>query len=105
MSRRACPRSCCRVAEELAVDGIGEASFEAAQCFSVALAGGSLSSVVGPSGGVAGDLGDRHGVQTTVELAVSGAGEAMAGDVAGGCRDRGGAGVGGERRRRPEAMN
>jgi hypothetical protein len=37
----------------------------------VALAGGSFLSVVRLSGCVAGDLGDRHGVQTTVELAVA----------------------------------
>lgn len=76
----------------MSVDGVGEASFEAAQRFSVALAGGAFSSVVGPPWGVAGDLGDGHGVQTTVELAVTGARQAMPGDVTGRCRDRGGAG-------------
>jgi hypothetical protein len=105
VSRRACPYSCCRIAQELVVDGVGEASFEAAQCFSVALAGGSFSSVVRSSGCVAGDLGDRHGVQTVVELAVSGAGQAVVSDIPGGGLDRGGAGVGGERGGRPESVH
>src|ERR1700739_4923426 len=97
MSRRACPYRCRRVAQELSVDGVGEASFETAQRFSVALAGGALSSVVATPLGVTGDLRDGHGMQTTVELAVTGAGESMPGEVTGGCRDRCGAGVGGER--------
>jgi len=71
----------------------------------VALAGGSFASVVGPSWGVAGDLGDSHGVQAAVELTVSGPGETMADHVTGGCRDRGGAGVGGEGGRRAEAVD
>jgi hypothetical protein len=60
-----------RVADELSVDDVGEASFEAAQRFSVALASGAFSSVVGPSRGITGDLGDGHGVQTAVELSVT----------------------------------
>jgi hypothetical protein len=81
----------------LSVDDVGEASFEAAQRFSVTLSGGSLSSVVVPPRGIAGDLGDGHGVQAAVELTIAGAGEAMASDIAGGGCDRCGAGVGGER--------
>jgi hypothetical protein len=38
------------------------------------------------------------GVQAVVELAVAGAGESVADDLAGGGLDRGGAGVGGKRR-------
>src|SRR4051812_43304481 len=91
------PYRSARVTDELSVDGVGEASFEAAQGFSVALAGCSLSSVVGPSWSVSADLGDGHGVQAAVELAVASTGEPMAGHVTGGGCDRRGAGVGGER--------
>jgi hypothetical protein len=58
--------------------------------------------VVGPTGGVALDLGDGHDVQAGVELAVPGAGESAAHDKTGGHLDRCGAGVGGERRRGAE---
>jgi hypothetical protein len=61
--------------------------------------------VVRPSGCVAGDLGDRHSVQTAVELAVSGPGQAVASDLPGGGLDRCGAGVGGERGRRSETVH
>jgi hypothetical protein len=63
----------------LSVDDVGEAAFEAAQCFSVAFAGGALSSVVVTSWGIAGDLRDGHGVQAAVELAVPSPGESVAG--------------------------
>jgi hypothetical protein len=72
------------VADKTAVDGVGELSFQASQCFPVALAGGAFALVVGTSGGVVGDLGDGHDVQAGVELAVSGAGEAVADYIAGG---------------------
>lgn len=44
MSSRVCPKSGC-VADQLAVDDVGESSFEAAQHFSVAFAGGAFSPV------------------------------------------------------------
>jgi len=59
---------------------------------------------IGLSGGVAADLGDRHDVQTEVELAVPGPGQSMAHDITRGHLDWGGAGVGGERRRGGEPV-
>jgi hypothetical protein len=47
---------------QVAVDGVGQPSFQAAQGFFVALPGGAFALVVGPTGGVAADLGDRHDV-------------------------------------------
>ncbi len=67
-----------------------------------AFPGGAFAQLVVPSRGVASDLGDGHDVQARVELAVSGPGEPVAHDITGGHLDRGGAGVGGERRRRAE---
>jgi hypothetical protein len=67
VSSRACPKSGC-VADELSVDDVGEASFEAAQRFSVALSGSAFSSVVGPPRGLTGDLSDGHRVQAAVVL-------------------------------------
>ena len=93
------------VAEQLAVDDVGQPSFQAAQGFFVALPAGSFALVVGPAGSVVADLGDGHGVQAAVELPVSGAGEPVADDVAGGDLDRCGSGVGGERRRRAEPVD
>jgi hypothetical protein len=49
------------VADEAAVDGVGELSFQAAQRFPVAFPGGAFALVVGATGGVMGDLGDGHG--------------------------------------------
>jgi hypothetical protein len=49
------------VAEEAAVDGVGQAPFETAQGFSMAFAGGAFALVVGPAAGVVAELGDGHG--------------------------------------------
>ena len=54
MPSRVCPKSGC-VADELSVDDVGEASFDAAQRFSVAFAGSPFSSVVVPSWAIAGE--------------------------------------------------
>jgi hypothetical protein len=89
----------------LSEDNVGESSFEAAQSFSVALSVGAFSAVVGPPRGITGDLDDSHGVQAAVELAVTGTGEAMAGDIARGGCDGCGSGVGGERIRGAEAVD
>jgi hypothetical protein len=48
------------------------------------LSGGSLSSVIGTSRGITGDLADCHGVQAAVELTASGVGEAKTRHVTGG---------------------
>ena len=66
------------VADEAAVDGVGELSFQASQGFPVAFAGGAFALVAGTSGGVVGDLGDGHDVQAAVELAVPAAGQPVA---------------------------
>jgi hypothetical protein len=50
--------------------------------------------------GVVSDLDQRHDVEACVELAVAGAGEPVADDIARGHLDRGRAGVGRERRLR-----
>jgi hypothetical protein len=65
----------------------------------MALALGSFPQVVGTAGAIVLDLADGHGVQTTVELAISSPGESVADDVTGGHLDRRGAGVGGKCRR------
>src|SRR5262249_14258212 len=62
------------VMDELSVDEVGQTAFQAAESFFVALAGRSFAAVVGASGGIAGELGDRHHVQGVVELPVAGAG-------------------------------
>lgn len=70
-----------RVAHEAAVDGVGQLSLQASQCFPVAFPSGAFALVVGAAGGVMADLGDSHDVQTAVELAVSGAGQPVADDI------------------------
>jgi hypothetical protein len=76
----------------------GEASFEAAQRFGGGHSLGLLLLVVGLAEAVHTDLGDGDAVDRGVELSVAGAGEADAsGGVAGPDRDRGDAGVAGER--------
>jgi hypothetical protein len=72
------------VAQELAVDHVRQAALQAAQGLLVALALASFAQVVVPSGTVVSELADGHGVQGTVELAVPGAGEPVAGHVSGG---------------------
>jgi hypothetical protein len=54
------------VVDETAVDDVGEASFQCAQRFAVALAGLSFALVVGAALGAVADLGDRHDVQGVV---------------------------------------
>ena len=60
----------CGVGDELSVDGVGDLSFERAECFFAAVAFGDLASVVDASGGVVAGLGDRGDVQCVVQLAV-----------------------------------
>src|SRR5947209_9270405 len=81
------------IAQQLAVDQVGEPAFEAAHGFFVALAFGSFALVVVTPGALAADLAERHGVQGGVELAVPGPGEPVAYDIAGGDFDRSSAGV------------
>ena len=68
----------------------------------MALAGGAFALVVAAAGTVVADLGQGHDVQGVVELAVTGAGEPVAHDVAGGHLDRRHAAEGGEGCRLPE---
>jgi len=65
----------CCVVLELAVDGVGDPAFEAAQCFEVGLPRGPLSPVVGPPVGVEADLAERGHAQHVVDLAVASPGE------------------------------
>ena len=83
------------VGKELAVDGVGNPSFEAAHRLHAGLTG-DLASVVGLAFGVEPDLGGRCDVEHVVGLAVTGAGEAVSDLFAGGGVERGGAGPGGE---------
>ena len=99
MSSRARRRSGARLALQVAVDGVGQPSFQTAQGFFVTLPSRAFALVIGSSGGVAADLGDRHDVQTEVELAVPGPRKSMTHDITRGHLDQGGAGVRGERRR------
>ena len=48
------------VAEQLSVDEVGEAPFQAPHSFVVTLALGSFPQVVGPARGVLANLGDGH---------------------------------------------
>jgi hypothetical protein len=66
------------VGDEVAVDDVGQASFEAAQGFHRGLAGGELASVVGAALGVVAQLHDGGDVDDVVDPAVAGAGEAVA---------------------------
>lgn len=75
------------VGDELFVDGVGQASFEAADgllgCFAV----GEFASVVGAALGVVVELDDGHDVQDSVDASVAGSGESMALVIAAGCVD------------------
>jgi hypothetical protein len=84
------------VGDEVAVDDVGQASFEAAQGFHRGLAGGELASVVGAALGVLAQLHDGGDVDDVVDPAVAGAGEAVADLFAGGRVQGCGAGPGGE---------
>ncbi len=104
MSFRAC-RHCGRVADELAVDGVGQTSFQAAHRFSVALALGSFPQIVGSTWSVLPDLGEGHDVKAEVELAIACAGQTVADHIAGGHLDGSGAGVAGEGSGRAESSD
>jgi hypothetical protein len=65
------PLSAGRVDEELAVDGVADASLQRAQRFFVAVALGAFAEVVVTSGGVVADLGDSGEMDRMVELAVA----------------------------------
>jgi hypothetical protein len=84
------------VGDEVAVDDVGQASFEAAQGFHRGLAGGELASVVGAALGVVAQLHDGGDVDDVVHPAVAGAGEAVADLFAEGRVQGCGAGPGGE---------
>ena len=71
----------------------------------VTFALGSFPQVVGLARGLHADLSDDHDVQAAVQLAIAGARKSVTHHVARGHLDRGGAGVAGERGRRPEPVN
>jgi hypothetical protein len=80
------------VGDQVVVDDVGQVSFEASSGFLGGLGLGELALVVGlPGAGVA-DLADRDDVQRAVELAVVGAVEPVAAQIAAGGLDRRGAG-------------
>ena len=67
---------CCHgVGEELAIEGVGDPTFQAPHRFEGLLALGALAPVVGPSVGVKPQLGDRGDVDDVVDPAVPGPGE------------------------------
>jgi hypothetical protein len=69
--------SCVDVGDELLVDGVGDASLEAAQCLGWLLPGSSLAAVVGPAVGVEPQLGDRGDVDHVIDPPVPGSGESV----------------------------
>ena len=71
------------VGQELSVDGVADASFEAAECLSFAFTFGEFASVVATAGSVVTDLGDRCDVDGVVELPVPGSVEPVPVDVTG----------------------
>ncbi len=79
------------VGDELFVDGVRQASFQAAEGFSRCFAVGEFASVVGAAFGVVAELDDGHDVQGPVDASVAGSGEAVASMVAAGGVDWGGA--------------
>jgi hypothetical protein len=58
------------VGEELAIDPVAHPSFQRSVCFFAGLAFGLFAQLVGASGRVVRDLGDRGDVQRVVQLAV-----------------------------------
>lgn len=84
------------VVDELAVDGVGDASFEAAEGFFAALAFAEFALVVVVSGAVVSDLGDRGHVDGVVDAPVSCSGESVSYRVGGRHFDWCGSGVAGE---------
>jgi hypothetical protein len=87
------------VVVEVAVDDLGELAFEAAEGFGGGLLFGSFALVVGAAGSGVHGLHAGGDVQGVVEGSVAGSGEAVAGLLAAGDLDRGGAGVAGDRQR------
>ena len=83
MSSRACCGLAGSVANQLAVDEVGQPPLQAAQRFLVAFAAGAFALVVVTTWSFVADLGDGHGVEAAVELPVSGSGEPVADDVTG----------------------
>jgi hypothetical protein len=77
-------------------DLAGDVAFEAADGLELGLAFGLLALDVGAGGGVPGDAAQRDDVDRAVELSVAAAVQSVADGVAGGGRDRRGAGVSGE---------
>ena len=61
------------ITEELTVDDVGQAPFEAVQGFLVGVAFGAFPEGVGTPSGMLTGLGDGHHVQGEVELAITGA--------------------------------
>jgi hypothetical protein len=59
------------VENHLAVDDVGEPSFESAHCFHGCFPGGDFAVVVGAAFGGVAELGDGHDVQEPVDLAVA----------------------------------
>jgi hypothetical protein len=86
------------VVEQLAVDHIGQSSFQTPHGFFVALARRAFASIVAAAFGVVADLTQRHHVQGMVELTIPSAGKPVPFHVAGGHLNRRGAGIGSERR-------
>ena len=84
--------------EQVAVDEVGEASFEGSSCFAGCVAAGDPSFEVDVRVGVAGALGDGDAVDGAVQLPVARAGEPVTCSVAGPHRQWRGAGVAGVRR-------
>ncbi len=66
------------VGDEGAVDDVGEASFEDAECFEAAVAVGASAGDQGSRAGVVVGLGERDAVEGGVELAVAAAAEPVA---------------------------
>jgi hypothetical protein len=94
---------CLGITQELSVDHVGQPSLQTPQRFFAIFPGGAFAQLIVPARAVALDLADGHGVQATVQLTVPSPGAPVTDDVAGGNFDRGGAGVGGERRFGAEA--
>ncbi|WP_345488767.1 hypothetical protein [Actinoplanes octamycinicus] len=60
------------VFDHLAVDGVGQASFQRSHGFHRGFAFGAFALVVGAAGGVEAELGDGHDVQDPVDAPVPG---------------------------------
>jgi hypothetical protein len=71
-------RGCGDVGDETAVDGVGDAAFEAAECFSAGFSFVLFALVVVAAGVVGSGLGDGDDVEGSVESSIAAAVEAMA---------------------------